>query len=71
VSQTGGYVHTEGWVSQTGGYVHTEGWVSQTGGYVHTEGRLEDGREGGQGTTRTVETWSSSSSLGTGILNFV
>jgi len=34
VLQTGGYVHTEGWVSQTGGYVHTEGWVSQTGGYL-------------------------------------
>jgi len=30
--------------------------VSQTGGYLHTE----DGREGDQGPTRTVEPWSSS-----------
>jgi len=36
--------------------------VSQTGGYVHTEEMPEDGREGGQGPTRTVEPWSSSSS---------
>ena len=26
------------------------------------KGRLEDGHEGGQGTTRTVEPWNSSSS---------
>ena len=35
--------------------------MSQTGGYVRTEKQLEDGREGGQGPTRTVEPWSSSS----------
>ena len=36
--------------------------MSQTGGYVHTEETTGNGREGGQGPTRSVEPWSSSSS---------
>ena len=74
--QAGGYVHTEGtgWrihahrryrledtctqKVQAGGYVHTEGtdWRIR----AHRRYRLVDGREGGQGATRTVEPWSSS-----------
>ena len=34
--------------------------MSQTGGYITQKRQLEDGREGGQGPTRTVEPWSSS-----------
>ena len=54
---------------QTGGYVHTEGtdWRIRAHRRYRLEDtciqkrRLENGREGGQGPTRTVEPWSSSS----------